>query len=61
MKIWALFWWAVSRLKIKDGDYQKCLRNYILVFLMNLSGVKPKEIKALWYTYDNKLQKIDLA
>lgn len=61
MKIWTLFWWAVSHLKIKDGKCQKSFRNYILIFLMNLSGVKPKEIKALWYTYDNKLTKIDLA
>lgn len=44
MKFWTLFRWAASHLKVKDGDFQKCIRNTILISLMNLSGVKPKDV-----------------
>lgn len=61
MKNWALFRWAVKHLKIKNGDYQHCLRNIILIFFMKLSGVKPSDVKAIWYTKDNIFYDLDLA
>jgi hypothetical protein len=48
MKNWTLFRWAAAHLKVKDGDFQKCIRNYILILLMNLSGVKPKDVDYIY-------------
>ena len=46
-KNWALFQWAIMHLKIdaKNDDrvYKKCLRNRILLWLMDLSGVTPAD------------------
>lgn len=61
MKNWTLFYWAVSHLKVEEGKYQRSLRNTILVFLMDLSGVKPKDVKAILYTEDYTFRGIDLA
>lgn len=63
MKNWKLFKWAVSHLKLKDGDYQYCLRNNILIFIMNLSGVKPSDVKLNQFRYgkSNNFIDIDLA
>jgi hypothetical protein len=44
-KNWRLFFWAFERLKIENGEYKKCLRNDILLELMDLSGVKPEDIR----------------
>ena len=48
MKNRTLFRWAAAHLKVKDGDFQKCIRNYILILLMNLSGVKPKDVDYIY-------------
>lgn len=47
MKNWTLFMWALRRWKMKDRKYVKCLRNDILLKLMNLSGVTPRDVYIL--------------
>ena len=44
MKNWSLFTWAVKRLKIENGKYVKCFRNDILLKVLDLSGVTPKDV-----------------
>lgn len=47
-KNWKLFRWAIMHLKIDGSDnpnviYKKCLRNDILLKIMDLSGVTPED------------------
>lgn len=48
-KNWKLFRWAFKRLKIDISDsdrvFRKCFKNYILWWLMDLSGVTPQDIR----------------
>lgn len=43
MKNWKLFVWALKHCKVVDNKYPDCLRNSIMIALMNLSGVTPKD------------------
>lgn len=43
MKNWKLFVWAAKHLKIVDNKYPNCLRNDVMLGLMNLSGVTPDD------------------
>ena len=47
-KNWALFTWAMRHLEIdhesNDVVYKKCIKNDILLKLMDLSGVKPEDV-----------------
>ena len=53
MKNNSLFVWAVSHLKTNGrGDYERCLRNNFLIWLMNLSGVKPSDMKSFNINYN---------
>ena len=47
MKNWSLFVWAVKHLKIENNDYKKCWQNNILLWLMDLSGVKAEDVLAV--------------
>lgn len=43
MKSKLIFKWANKRLKIEDGVLVKCMRNNILLYIMNISGVTVKD------------------
>ena len=60
-KNWSLFLWALKRLEIdhKNNEviYKKGLRNGILLKLMDLSGVTPKDIRHMIQEIDNELNR----
>lgn len=60
-KNWSLFIWAMKRLKIdrknNESVYKKCLRNYILLGLMNLSGVTPDDAFNMLLEIDDELKR----
>ena len=64
-KNWALFYWALKHLNknTKDNDtvYKKCLRNDILLRLMDLSGVTPADVQGHLLYVHNGLTRIDSA
>lgn len=64
-KNWALFNWALKHLKIDNKSneevYKKCLRNYILLRLMDLSGVTPADVQGHLLYVHNELTRIDSA
>ncbi len=43
MKNWKLFIWALDHCKMVDDKCVKCFRNSIMMKLMDLSGVTPKD------------------
>lgn len=59
-KNWLLFRWALERLKVdRKNDnvvYKKCLRNDILLKLMDLSGVTPNDAQYMLRKIDNELK-----
>jgi hypothetical protein len=59
-KNWRLFNWALKHLKVdsKSNDvvYKKCLRNNILLRLMDLSGVTPVDAQIYMRQIDNELK-----
>lgn len=58
-KNWALFCWALKRLKIDTGNndnvYKKCLRNNILLSLMDLSGITRADAQQMIVDIDKEL------
>ena len=63
-KNWTLFDWALRHLKIESNKnskhiYKKCLRNYILLKLMDLSGVKPEDVDRIYYNKDYIVNEIE--
>lgn len=59
-KNWKLFMWAVKHLKIDPETNtivrKNCIRNDILLYLMDLSGVTPKDIPSMLQEIDNELE-----
>lgn len=60
-KNWGLFIWAFKRLKREhinnDIVYKKGLRNDILLWLMDLSGVTPLDIPYMMQEIENELKR----
>ena len=60
-KNWGLFKWALMHLKIDQSNsnrvYKKCLRNDILLRLMDLSGVTPADAQCLMFQIENELKR----
>lgn len=60
-KNWGLFKWALMHLKIDRSNsnnvYKKCLRNDILLRLMDLSGVTPADTQDLMFQIENELKR----
>lgn len=55
MKNWRLFHWAINHLKIENNNPKKCWQNSIIWWLIDLSGVKPKDMLNLMQQIDNEL------
>lgn len=60
-KNWRLFVWAFKHLKLDHENskavYKECLRNSILLRLMDLSGVTPNDASKLLQEIKNELAK----
>lgn len=54
MKSYKLFWWALNRIKWKNNEAVKCLRNDILLRIMNLSGIKLADIDEMANIFNSK-------
>ena len=57
MKNWGLFLWAIKRLKVENDGYKKCWQNSILLWLMNLSGVRPSDIPSILQDIEDELER----
>ena len=60
-KNWALFLWAIKRLKIDSKNdnniYKKCIKNYILLWRMDLSGVTPADVPYMLQQIDDEIKR----
>jgi hypothetical protein len=58
-KNWHLFKWAIMRLELDHKNnkavYKKCLKNDILLRLMDLSGVTPDDASKMCREIENEL------
>jgi hypothetical protein len=58
-KNWRLFYWALKHLKIDHKNnntiYKNCLRNDILLWLMDLSGVTPDDARDSMFQISNEI------
>lgn len=60
-KNWSLFMWALKRLELdhknNDAIYKRCLKNNIMLMLMDLSGVTPNDVLPMFQEIENELKR----